>query len=73
MLRLAGPGTAVPAAARIHAPAIGDAALERRVDALRAEGRIVVRALPGLGSDPRAMGCAERLVERGGSWIVEPV
>lgn len=73
VLRLAGPGTAVPAAARIHAPAIGDAALERRVDALRAEGRIVVRALPGLGSDPRAMGCAERLVERGGSWIVEPV
>ena len=73
VLRLAAPGATVPAAARIHAPAIGDAALERRVGALRAEGRIVVRALPGLGSDPHAMGCAEHLVARGGSWIVEPV
>jgi ATP phosphoribosyltransferase regulatory subunit len=73
VLRLAAPGATVPAAARIHAPAIGDTALERRVDGLRAEGRIVVRALPGLGSDPHAMGCAERLVARDGSWIVEPV
>ena len=71
-LRLAAPGAAVSAGARIHAPAIGDAALERRVDALRAAGRIVVRALPGLGADARAMGCTERLVERDGEWTMEP-
>jgi ATP phosphoribosyltransferase regulatory subunit len=71
-LRLAGPPPEAPPPARIHAPAGGGAALERRVAALRAAGRTVVRALPGRGADPAAMGCAERLVERGGEWTVEP-
>ena len=57
----------------IYAPAVGDAALERRVAVLRGQGERVIRALPGTTGAPRALGCDRMLVRRGGEWIVVPL
>jgi ATP phosphoribosyltransferase regulatory subunit len=59
--------------ARILAPAAGDPALDRAVAALRAAGRVVVRALPGAEAAAQAMGCAEELVHLEGQWHPRPV
>jgi ATP phosphoribosyltransferase regulatory subunit len=50
----------------IVAPADGDAALARTIEALRAQGESVVVALPGETHES-----ARRLVHKGGSWHVE--
>jgi ATP phosphoribosyltransferase regulatory subunit len=72
MLRVA--RTAMPSqeAPRVFAPAIVDAGLEARIAKLRAQGRVVVRELPGQVGDAVAMGCREQLVYAGGTWVIEP-
>jgi ATP phosphoribosyltransferase regulatory subunit len=72
ILRGAG-GVGTPGEApRLFAPAIVDAGLEAQVADLRRCGRIVVRELPGQAGDAAAMGCSERLVYAGGTWVIEP-
>jgi ATP phosphoribosyltransferase regulatory subunit len=72
MLRVA--RTAMPSqeAPRVFAPAIVDAGLDARIAKLRAQGRVVVRELPGQVGDAVAMGCGEQLVYAGGTWVIEP-
>lgn len=60
-------------AGSIFAPDVADPALGDSVRALRAAGRVVVRALPGQTGDGREMGCGHWLVKRAGDWRVEPL
>jgi ATP phosphoribosyltransferase regulatory subunit len=62
-----------PMADAVLAPAGGGPGLQARVDALRAEGRVVIQALPGEPGDPREMGCRHRLENRDGRWEVVPL
>ncbi|MGD8514109.1 MAG: ATP phosphoribosyltransferase regulatory subunit [Granulosicoccaceae bacterium] len=55
----------------IFAPADVDAALEARINELRAQGECVVRGLPGQSGDAAAMGCTRELVKTGDSWVVK--
>jgi len=74
LLRVAGGDDAgATGAPRIFAPAIADAGLEARIAELRAQGRVVVRELPGQDADAAAMGCTEQLVYAGRAWGTEPV
>ena len=57
----------------IYAPADTDPRLRERVEALRAEGRRVVVALPGQNGDAAAMKCGEALVKQGEDWVVKAV
>ncbi len=57
----------------ILAPFEGDAALAERVAALRAEGEVVVAALPGHEGTWNEAGCDRRRVLRDGRWTVEPL
>jgi ATP phosphoribosyltransferase regulatory subunit len=69
---LAGLAPRVEAASRILAPyAPEDAALRARIAALRARGEIVIVDLPGHEATRGELGCARRLVERGGTWEIE--
>jgi len=52
-----------------HAPR--DAGLRREIDALRAQGEIVIVELPGHSATREELGCQRRLVRRGGSWHIE--
>jgi ATP phosphoribosyltransferase regulatory subunit len=73
MLRVAGPAAPAGEAGHVFAPAIVDAGLDAAVAALRGRGRVVLRELPGQVGDAASMGCRERLVYAGGSWVIEPV
>jgi ATP phosphoribosyltransferase regulatory subunit len=63
----------LPLAGAILAPADGDPALLERVRALRSEGAVVVRALPGQSGDPAEMGCHRQLQKIDGKWTVVPL
>lgn len=52
-----------------HAPE--DEPLRRKVDALRAQGEVVIVDLPGHAATRGELGCYRRLVKRGGDWRVE--
>ncbi len=54
----------------IYAPPVEDAALERRVAALRSQGERVICALPGTVVVPGILGCDRLLVRRDGEWDV---
>jgi ATP phosphoribosyltransferase regulatory subunit len=47
-----------------------DTSLQKRINALRARGDIVVVDLPGHASTRRELGCDRRLVRRDGTWLV---
>ncbi len=47
-----------------------DAALQRRIAALRARGEIVIIDLPGHAGTRRELGCNRRLMRRAGVWVV---
>ncbi len=47
-----------------------DAALQRRIAALRARGTIVVVDLPGHAGTRRELGCDRRLLRRDGAWAL---
>ncbi|MFN7086890.1 MAG: ATP phosphoribosyltransferase regulatory subunit [Burkholderiales bacterium] len=48
-----------------------DAALQRRIAALRSRGTVVVVNLPGHAGARDETGCDRRLVRRAGKWVVE--
>jgi ATP phosphoribosyltransferase regulatory subunit len=50
-----------------------DAALQRRVARLRADGTTVLVALPGHPDAADELGCDRRLVKREGKWIIQKV
>ena len=59
-----------PQAALIYAPAANDAALQRTIDELRAQGKRVVQAFPGQQDQPAALGCTQQLVKKDNGWQV---
>ncbi len=65
----AAPG--LPAA--VMAPAVGDTALEDKIQQLRAEGRVVIRELPGQGGDPAETGVSEKLANTEQGWTLVPL
>lgn len=69
-LVLLGSGTLPPRGA-ILAPALDDKDLEQTVALLRAEGRIVVRALPGAGQAPGDYGCDHVLRRVDDGWRID--
>ena len=48
-----------------------EAALQRRIDALRNRGEIIIEDLPGHAGKRAELGCDRRLARRAGRWIVE--
>ena len=52
-----------------HAPR--DAQLQRRIEALRARGEVVVVDLPGHAGSRAELGCDRKLARRAGKWTVE--
>jgi len=48
-------------------------ALQRRIEALRRRGEVVVEDLPGHADSISELSCARRLVRRDGRWVVEKV
>ena len=50
-----------------------DQMLIQRIEALRAEGRRVIVALPGQQGDAAAMGCDQVLVKQGEDWVVQDI
>ena len=52
-----------------HAP--GDAALQKRIEALRSAGTPVVVDLPGTTRSQTELACGRRLVRRAGRWVIE--
>ncbi|HSO82143.1 ATP phosphoribosyltransferase regulatory subunit [Thiocapsa sp.] len=59
--------------AAIYAPWSSAPALQEAVDRLRASGRRVIHALPGLEQDLRDPGCRQVLVERDGRWELDDI
>jgi len=57
----------------VLAPWSNDPALRETVETLRASGRCVIQALPGLDPDLRELGCEERLEYHDGRWHVRPL
>jgi len=70
LTRLSMPQTAPGA---ILAPWPENAALQTEVERLRANGEIVVAALPGHAGNWREAGCDRQLVWRDNTWIIEPL
>ena len=58
---------------KILAPADEDAALQQKIDTLRAEGYCVSRMLPGQVVDAAAMGCSQKLEQINGQWQLVPI
>jgi ATP phosphoribosyltransferase regulatory subunit len=57
----------------ILAPWLEDDGLQDEIGRLRAQGEIVVTALPGHVGDWREAGCDRELALRNGKWIIEPL
>ena len=66
-------GTPTTRAESIFAPASDDAALKKKVGALRQAGKIVIRELDGQQADAKAMGCEQQLVFENGEWIIKRI
>jgi ATP phosphoribosyltransferase regulatory subunit len=45
--------------------------LQRRIDALRSRGEIIIEDLPGHAGKRAELGCDRRLVRRAGRWVIE--
>ncbi|HEY8354619.1 MAG TPA: ATP phosphoribosyltransferase regulatory subunit [Methylophilaceae bacterium] len=72
-LDLRGIVTALPpagSAGAILAPWSEDEALQATVEALRAEGQVVVQELPGHEQFRHELGCDRRLEKQGAQWVV---
>ncbi len=57
----------------IVAPCSDDSELQIKIRELRAQGRVVIEAMPNQQIDDNPMGCAEKLVLINNQWQVEPV
>jgi len=72
LLELGGEGIVEPSAAdAVAAPWNDGPQLEAAVDALRSQGRRVVRLLPGQKGGAREVGCSEVLVSQDGEWVLK--
>ena len=72
-LDLRGVVTALPTAQiemAIFAPAITDSTLTAKIDALRAEGHVVVQELPGIESNLAELNCNKKLEHYNSGWHV---
>lgn len=72
-LDLRGVVTALPPAqteTAIFAPAGDDVSLAAKIDALRAEGHVVVQELPGISSDFAELNCRKKLEHYNSGWHV---
>ena len=72
-LDLRGVVTALPTAQdemAIFAPAITDSSLTAKIDALRAEGHVVVQELPGIESNLAELNCNKKLEHYNSGWHV---
>lgn len=65
-----GPAAAAPA---ILAPFVEDAALEKKIEALRSQGEVVVLDLPGHEDSRDELNCDRWLVRHGDEWLVEKI
>ncbi|PKO46915.1 MAG: ATP phosphoribosyltransferase regulatory subunit [Betaproteobacteria bacterium HGW-Betaproteobacteria-22] len=54
----------------IFAPAIVDTALTAKIEALRAEGHVVVQALPGAANDQDELNCDKKLAHFNSGWHI---
>ncbi|MDP1717320.1 MAG: ATP phosphoribosyltransferase regulatory subunit, partial [Burkholderiales bacterium] len=61
-------GNGAQARAILAPYALGDAQLQRRIEALRARGVVVVVDLPGHAGSRAELGCDRKLVRRAGKW-----
>ena len=61
-------GAAAPGVLAPYKP--NDAALHKRIAAMRARGEIVIIDLPGHAGTRRELGCDRRLVRRAGVWVI---
>lgn len=61
------------AASGIFAPATQDPALEMLVQALRQQGKRVIRALDGQSATPADLGCNQHITQQNGQWTVVAV
>ncbi|MCP3666353.1 MAG: ATP phosphoribosyltransferase regulatory subunit [Gammaproteobacteria bacterium] len=68
-----GKGTGVKTTGLIYAPVDDDPVLKSRIEALRTNGRRVVRGLKGQQSGAAELGCSEALVKQGSEWIIATV
>ncbi|MEO1956355.1 MAG: ATP phosphoribosyltransferase regulatory subunit, partial [Methylophilaceae bacterium] len=57
----------------ILAPASDDAALQKKIEALRSEGQIVIQALPNDETNLSELNCDQALKQQGGEWQVVPL
>lgn len=64
-------GNGVASGAILAPYAVRDLRLQRRIDALRARGEVVVVDLPGHARSRAELGCDRKLVRRAGKWLVE--
>jgi len=72
-LDLRGVATALPPAEEataIFAPAVGDASLSAKIEALRSEGCVVVQELPDVQSDLAELNCSKKLEHYNSGWHV---
>lgn len=56
---------------KIFAPWEPDAELDNKINALRQQGKIVVRGLPQQVGDASSMGCSHVLVQQNGEWQLQ--
>ena len=61
----------VPRSGAILAPPGGEATLRAAIEKLRQAGEIVIQELPGHEVTRGELGCERRLVQRGGTWVIE--
>jgi len=57
----------------ILAPFSDDAALQKKIEALRSEGQIVIQALPNDETNLSELNCDQALKQQGGEWQVVPL
>ena len=65
------PNQKVDTPTKIFAPADNDPALNQKIDTLRQEGFIVVRALSEQQGDAQAMDCEKSLCLQDGEWVIK--
>ncbi len=52
---------------------IKDSDLQEKIRDLRANGEVVIEAMPDQLIENNSMGCSDKLVQRNGQWSVEPI
>ena len=63
----------IAGAGAVLAPPVSDSVLEEKIQQLRAEGRVVIRELPGQVGDPAESGVSEKLEKTEQGWALAPL